>query len=71
MVLGYLCAVVPIAWAGAIVVKAWPAIIPAIRLVAAAWVLWLAIGLWREGAVKVRARAVSADKLWGGLTWCL
>jgi hypothetical protein len=49
LVAGYLCAVLPLAFAGAGLTHAWPALMPAIRLLAAAWVAWLAIGLWRNG----------------------
>jgi len=64
LVAGYLCAVLPLAWAGANLSRAWPALMPALRLVAAAWVLWLAVGLWRTGPASARAGSVSAARLW-------
>lgn len=64
LVAGYLCAVLPLAWAGANLTRVWPALMPGIRLAAAAWVLWLAVGLWRAGPRGAHGGAVSAARLW-------
>ena len=64
LVAGYLCAVVPLAFAGAQLTRDWPALVPAIRLAAAAWVLWLAVGLWRMGPGPGRHGAVTARQVW-------
>jgi len=44
----YLCVVVPLALAGSAVLAAVPGLLPAVTAAAAAWVLWLAIRLWRS-----------------------
>jgi len=64
LVAGYLCAVLPLAWAGANLTRAWPALMPGIQLAAAAWVLWLAVGLWHDRPQGAQSGAVSAARLW-------
>lgn len=64
LVAGYLCAVLPLAFAGAGLTHAWPALMPAIRLLAAAWVAWLAIGLWRGGTRGKGHARVNARQVW-------
>lgn len=54
--LGYMATVIPLAMAGGHVLDALPVLRPAVALVAAAWVAWLALRLWRlptreDGAV--------------------
>ncbi|MFN7595464.1 MAG: LysE family transporter [Cereibacter sp.] len=44
----YLCVVVPLALAGSAVLAAVPGLLPAVTAAAAAWVLWLAIRMWRS-----------------------
>ena len=43
----YLCVVVPLAVAGAGLMSAVPGLLPLVTAAAAAWVLWLAIRMWR------------------------
>lgn len=43
---GYLCAILPLTVFGAPLVAAWPEATVALKIVAALWVLWLAIRLW-------------------------
>jgi threonine/homoserine/homoserine lactone efflux protein len=43
----YLCVVVPLAVAGAGLMGAVPGLLPLVTAAAAAWVLWLAIRMWR------------------------
>ena len=64
LVAGYLCAVLPLAFAGAGLTHAWPALMPAIRLLAAAWVAWLAIGLWRNGGPGRQPASIDARQVW-------
>jgi threonine/homoserine/homoserine lactone efflux protein len=44
----YLCVTVPLALAGAGLMTALPGVLPVVTAVAAIWVLWLAIRMWRR-----------------------
>lgn len=57
--LGYLATVIPLALAGSHVLDALPALRPAVALVAAVWVAWLALRLWRLPAAGDDAPAVT------------
>ena len=60
--LGYLTVTVPLALAGEAVLESAPMLRPAVTALAALWVLWLAVALWRlpeaAGSVSVSARRV-------------
>lgn len=43
---GYLTTIVPAAWFGTMMIDLWPSAAVVLKLVAAAWVMYLAIGLW-------------------------
>lgn len=64
---GYALAVLPLAWLGAGLVAQVPALAPGLKLVAALWVLSLALRLWRRPAageeVPVTARRVFVTTL--------
>jgi threonine/homoserine/homoserine lactone efflux protein len=64
---GYLLAVLPLAWLGAGLVAQVPALAPGLKLVAALWVLSLALRLWRRpvagDAMPVTARRVFVTTL--------
>lgn len=65
---GYLATVVPLALAGSHLLDALPALRPAVALMAAVWVAWLAVKLWRvpeatAGAATVTARTVFVTTL--------
>lgn len=64
---GYLLAVLPLAWLGAGLVERVPALAPGLKLVAALWVLSLALRLWRRPAagedMPVTARRVFVTTL--------
>jgi threonine/homoserine/homoserine lactone efflux protein len=47
-VCAYLCVAVPLAVAGAGMMAAAPGLVPLVTAAAAAWVLWLAIRMWRS-----------------------
>lgn len=64
LVAGYLCAVLPVALAGGEVMRAAPQAIVAVRLCAAAWVLLLAVRLWRLPPASTAGRGVSARQVW-------
>ena len=48
----YLCVTVPLALAGAGLMTALPGVLPVVTAVAAVWVLWLAIRMWRCPAAQ-------------------
>lgn len=54
----YLCVVVPLALAGSAVLAAVPGLLPAVTAAAAAWVLWLAIRMWRSPLAAQDASAM-------------
>jgi threonine/homoserine/homoserine lactone efflux protein len=60
--LGYLTTILPLTWLGAPLLARWPVLATGLKVLAAAWVLWLALRLWRgtgEGAeAQVTARRV-------------
>lgn len=65
---GYLATVTPLTLAGAALLDAAPGLRSALGLVAAAWVAWLAVGLWRlppagEGGAAVTWRRVLVTTL--------
>ena len=66
---GYLAVVVPLAVAGAGLIARVPGLVPLVTAVAAAWVLWLAVHMWRQalsapaGAATVTAMGVFVTTL--------
>jgi threonine/homoserine/homoserine lactone efflux protein len=52
---GYMVTVVPLALAGGHVLETLPVLRPVVALLAAAWVAWLAFGLWRRPATGTTA----------------
>ncbi len=60
----YLCVAVPLALAGSGVMVAVPGLLPVVTAAAAAWVLWLAIGMWRSPlAARVGSAAVTPRRI--------
>lgn len=50
--LSYLVVVLPLVWLGQGWLAAWPALDTVVKLAAAGWISWLALGLWRAGGRK-------------------
>jgi threonine/homoserine/homoserine lactone efflux protein len=61
--MGYLATTVPLALVGARLVEAQPVAKTVITFVAAAWVLWLAVALWRAAGTAQTSRSVSARRV--------
>jgi threonine/homoserine/homoserine lactone efflux protein len=65
----YVCVVVPLASAGAGLMAALPGLLPLVTAVAAVWVLWLAIRMWRcpipqqDGPATVTGRRIFVTTL--------
>lgn len=62
--IGYLTAVVPAAWFGTMMIELWPPATVVLKLVAAAWVMYLAIGLWGARSAVVRNDEVTAKRVY-------
>ena len=60
---GYLATVVPLAWLGAAAFGQWPLAAFALKAMAAAWVMVLAVRLWRAGDRADTASAVTARRV--------
>lgn len=61
---GYCSAIVPLAWLGAAAFGQWPLAALALKAAAAAWVMVLAIGLWRAGDRADTASEVTARRVY-------
>lgn len=62
--LGYLTTIVPAAWFGAMMIERWPFATVALKLVAAAWMMYLAIGLWQSRTAERDNDAVTAKRIY-------
>ena len=60
---GYLVTTVPLALAGTKLLEAMPAARGALTVVAAAWVLWLAMAMWRLPALHIAIPAVTGRRI--------
>lgn len=58
---GYLCMVVPLAFAGGQLLAVWPGAASALKQAAALWVMVMAVALWRGGKSAAGTGAVSAQ----------
>jgi hypothetical protein len=57
--LGYLTTILPLTWLGAPLLARWPVLATGLKVLAAAWVLWLRCGcgvVWGLGVVLLRGR---------------
>ncbi|RQP04779.1 MAG: hypothetical protein D1H97_16285 [Paracoccus sp. BP8] len=62
--LGYLAAILPLAWLGAGLLERWPAAAVGLKLVAALWVMLLAVRLWGRGGEDGAGDEVTARRVW-------
>lgn len=61
---GYLLTILPLAWLGAELLARWPALAVGLKLVAACWVMVLAVRLWGRAAGAEGGGQVSARRIW-------
>lgn len=62
--LGYLTAIAPLLWLGSEVLQSWPFFAAATKLVSGAWVMFLAVRLWRNQADGGVANEVTARRVY-------
>ncbi|OBZ92172.1 hypothetical protein ADU59_27955 [Pararhizobium polonicum] len=62
--IGYLTMILPAAWFGAMMIERWPMATVVLKLVAAAWVMYLAIRLWAPRSAVVRNDEVTAKRVY-------
>lgn len=61
---GYLTAVLPLAWAGAELLAAWPSAHAVMKVLAGCWVLWLAFRLWTNRGNAAGPVQISAARIY-------
>lgn len=61
---GYLTTILPLTWIGAETVARWPTAGAALTLIAALWVLGLALRLWRSSGTETEAGAITARRIY-------
>ncbi|RWC38253.1 MAG: hypothetical protein EOS28_30630 [Mesorhizobium sp.] len=62
--LGYLTAVLPLAWVGSRLLERWPTAAATIKVVAAIWVMYLAVKLWGVPFEKGGKNQVTAGRVY-------
>lgn len=62
--IGYLTTVVPAAWFGTMIIEFWPPATGLLKMVAGAWVMYLAIRLWGPRSDVLRNDEVTAKRVY-------